>query len=91
MRLGHLRRMATVTILVDVAMIVLSFILAYHFRFWGGLSTGLDVPPLADYWHTLFVIIPVYFWFFREAGLYQLSRHMRRIEEIFLCICLENI
>ena len=86
MRSGHSRRMVTATILVDAAMIVLSFIVAYYFRFMGGLPTELGIPPLSDYWHALLGIIPVYLWLFREAGLYQTSRHMRRIEEIFLVV-----
>ncbi len=86
MRSGHPRRMIAATILVDTAMVVASFIVAYFFRFLGGLPTELGVPPLSDYWHALFGIIPVYLWLFREAGLYQPSRHMRRIEEIFLVI-----
>lgn len=84
MRSGHSRRMAVATVLVDSAMIVLSFIVAYYFRFLGVLPTDRGIPPLSDYWHALFGVIPVYLWLFREAGLYQTSRHMRRIEEIFL-------
>ncbi|MEI7751705.1 MAG: undecaprenyl-phosphate glucose phosphotransferase [Candidatus Omnitrophota bacterium] len=83
MRSGHPRRMAAAAILIDTAMIILSFVAAYYIRFLGGLPTR-GVPPLSDYWHALFGIIPVYLWLFREAGLYQTSRHMRRIEEIFL-------
>ena len=86
MRSGHPRRMAAATVLIDTVMIVISFIVAYYFRFLGGLPTEHGVPPLSDYWHALFGIIPVYLWLFREAGLYQPSRHMRRIEEIFLVI-----
>ena len=86
MRSGHSRRMVVATILVDAAMIVLSFIVAYYFRFLGGLLTEQGIPPLSDYWHALLGILPVYLWLFREAGLYQPSRHMRRIEEIFLVI-----
>jgi len=78
--------MIAATILVDAAMIVLSFIVAYYFRFLGGLPTDSGVPPISAYWHALFGIIPVYLWLFREAGLYQASRHMRRIEEIFLVV-----
>jgi exopolysaccharide biosynthesis polyprenyl glycosylphosphotransferase len=78
--------MAMATILVDAAMIILSFVVAYYFRFLGVLPTDRGVPPLSDYWHALFGIIPVYLWLFREAGLYQTARHMRRIEEIFLVI-----
>lgn len=86
MKSGPVRRMVAVAILIDAVMIVLSFIVAYYFRFFGSLFAGQDVPPLAVYWHALFGIIPVYLWLFREAGLYQPSRHMRRIEEIFLVI-----
>ena len=86
MRSGHSRRMVTAAVVIDSAMIVLSFIVAYFFRFMGGLPTNLGVPPISDYWHALFGIIPVYLWLFREAGLYQPSRHIRRIEEIFLVI-----
>jgi hypothetical protein len=78
--------MIAATIFVDAVMIVLSFVVAYYFRFLGGLPTELGVPPLSDYWHALFGIIPIYLWLFREAGLYQTSRHMRRIEEIFLVV-----
>jgi exopolysaccharide biosynthesis polyprenyl glycosylphosphotransferase len=78
--------MTAATILVDSAMIVLSFVVAYYFRFLGVLPTDRGVPPLSEYWHALFGIIPVYLWLFREAGLYQTSRHMRRIEEIFLVV-----
>lgn len=78
--------MTGATILVDAVMIVASFVVAYYFRFLGGLPTDLGVPPLSDYWHALLGIIPIYLWLFREAGLYQTSRHMRRIEEIFLVI-----
>jgi exopolysaccharide biosynthesis polyprenyl glycosylphosphotransferase len=86
MRSGHPRRMITAMILLDSVMIVLSFVVAYYFRFLGGLPTDRGVPPLSDYWHALLGIIPVYLWLFREAGLYQPARHMRRIEEIFLVI-----
>ena len=86
MRSGHARRITAATVLVDSAMIVISFVVAYYFRFLGVLPTDRGVPPLSDYWHALFGIIPVYLWFFREAGLYQTSRHMRRIEEIFLVV-----
>jgi exopolysaccharide biosynthesis polyprenyl glycosylphosphotransferase len=84
MRSGHARKMTAATLLADAAMIVLSFVVAYYFRFLGVLPTEQGIPPLSEYWHALFGIIPIYLWLFREAGLYQTSRHMRRIEEIFL-------
>jgi len=82
----HSRHIVAATMLTDSAMIVLSFIVAYFFRFLGGLPTNLGVPPLSHYWHALFGIIPIYLWLFREAGLYRPARRMRRIEEIFLVI-----
>ncbi len=78
--------MATAAVLLDSAMILLSFILAYFFRFSGGLHTDSSVPSISDYWHALFVILPVFLVLFREAGLYQPWRYMRRVEEIFLVI-----
>ncbi|HOW87932.1 MAG TPA: undecaprenyl-phosphate glucose phosphotransferase [Candidatus Omnitrophota bacterium] len=86
MRSTHSRHLVKAAILVDSAMIVLSFVIAYFFRFMFGLPTNLGIPPISDYWHALWGIIPVYLWLFHEAGLYQPSRHMRRIEEIFLVI-----
>ena len=71
------------TFLMDVVTIILSFIVAYYFRFWSILIADLGAPSLADYSHTLIGIIPIYLWFFREAHLYQPTRHIRRIEEIF--------
>ncbi|HOW58871.1 MAG TPA: undecaprenyl-phosphate glucose phosphotransferase [Candidatus Omnitrophota bacterium] len=74
------------TLGMDVCAIILSFILAYFVRFWTGLPVALGIPDLADYWHALLGIIPIYLWFFRESHLYEPMRHVRRIEEIFLVI-----
>ena len=64
-----------------------SFFLAYHFRFFSGIIpfTG-KLHTFAEYAQTLPVVLPVYLWFFREYGLYQSHRHIRRIEEIFVVI-----
>lgn len=86
MRSGYSRKMVTAALLTDLVMIVFSFVAAYYFRAFGGALAGQSMPPLSDYWHALLAIVPVYLWLFREAGLYQTSRHMRRIEEIFLVI-----
>ncbi len=86
MRATHQRRMVVGTMALDVAMIVLSFLVAYVARFFCGLPLSLGVPPLGNYIHALIGIIPVYLWFFRECRLYQPARHMRRIEEIFWVI-----
>lgn len=71
------------TMVVDGAMIVLSFLAAYSVRFFLVLPEGLGIPPLWGYLHALIGIVPVYLWLFRECRLYQPARHMRRIEEIF--------
>ena len=86
MRSRHSRRMVTAALICDSAMIVLSFITAYYIRFLGGLPLEQSTPPLSDYWPALLAILPVYLWLFREADLYRPSRHMRRVEEIFLVI-----
>lgn len=86
MRNARQRHLVTWTLLLDVTMIVSSFVLAYFFRFWAGLPAGQNMPPLAEYLYALIGIIPVYLWFFHESQLYQPTRHVRRIEEIFLVI-----
>lgn len=86
MRSAYQRHIVVWTLLSDASMIVLSFVVAYVFRFLGGLPTELGIPPLANYFQSLIGIIPIYLWFFRESRLYQPTRHVRRIEEIFLVI-----
>lgn len=72
---------------VDILAITAGFYLAYHFRFFSGVIPQRGMHPLlTDYAKTLVVILPVYLWFFREYGLYQTHRHIRRIEEIFVVI-----
>ncbi len=73
------------TVVCDALAITLSFVAAYHFRFIAGvIPIRGSAPGFSNYMHTLFVIIPVYLWFFRAYGLYQSQRHRRRIEEIFM-------
>ncbi len=86
MKTSRQRHLVFWTVLVDVAMIILSLVLAYSIRFMHALSTGQGIPPLANYFHALIVIVPVFLWFFRESRLYQPTRHVRRIEEIFLVL-----
>lgn len=86
MRSGHQQRMIVATMVSDVCMIVLSFILAYVVRFFFVLPTDLGIPDFEGYLFALIGVLPVYLLIFREAGLYQPSRHMRRIEEIFVVI-----
>ncbi len=72
-------------IVFDVLALVMSVGFSYSFRFVTGIIPyGGEAPPFAAYWNALIVIIPVYIIFFRYYGLYQVARHIRRIEEIFL-------
>lgn len=80
----HSRQRVAGRLVVDVIMIVLSFVVAYFIRFVSFLPAEHGVPGFFDYLHVLLVIIPVFLWFFREARLYQPTQHIRRIEEIFL-------
>lgn len=73
------------TLLGDAASILLSFFLAYLMRFYT-FEKLPHTPSFAAYAAALTVIVPVYLIIFRAYGLYQTSRHMRRIEEIFLVI-----
>lgn len=79
-------RLVAGTLLTDAAMIVLSFLVAYLIRFSGFLPAEHGTPDLANYLNVLIVIVPVFLWFFREARLYEPTRHVRRIEEIFLVL-----
>lgn len=73
------------TVFFDAAAIILSFFSAYHLRFMAGVIPLKGIAPgYSNYAHILFIIVPVYLWFFRAYGLYQSQRHIRRIEEIFL-------
>jgi len=74
------------TLVSDVFAISGSFILAYHFRFFSGLIPVHHQPGFFEYAQALLVIIPVFLYFFKAYGLYQTSRHIRRIEEIFIVI-----
>lgn len=73
------------TLIGDSASILISFFLAYLMRFYS-FEKLPHTPSFTAYAAALTVIIPVYLIIFRAYGLYQTSRHMRRIEEIFLVI-----
>jgi exopolysaccharide biosynthesis polyprenyl glycosylphosphotransferase len=79
------RRIAAVMIL-DAAMIALSFLIAYFVRFAWVLPTDRGIPGIESYLHVLLVVIPLFLWLFREGRLYDPARHIRRIEEIFIVI-----
>lgn len=77
-------RQVGMTYFADFLGIFLSFLLAYWVRFsevW--IPTHKGLPPLSQYLRALWVVIPVYLWVFRSYGLYQVGRHIRRVEEIF--------
>ncbi|MBI4115237.1 MAG: undecaprenyl-phosphate glucose phosphotransferase [Candidatus Omnitrophica bacterium] len=68
----------------DVSALLLSFLIAFWFRFSEQiLPAHRGIPPLIEYLRALLVIIPVFLWVFRSYGLYRLERHIRRVEEIF--------
>ena len=76
-----------ISILADIAAVTASFLAAYLFRFHTGLiPIRGEMPRTIEYVRALFVIIPVYLWFFRIYGLYDPRRSIRRIEEIFKVI-----
>jgi exopolysaccharide biosynthesis polyprenyl glycosylphosphotransferase len=74
------------TLATDIAAIVVSFLLTYLLRFISGVIPFTHQAPFLVYVRTLLVVVPVYIWMFRSYGLYQASRHIRRIEEIFQVI-----
>lgn len=68
----------------DVLGILLSFFVAFWFRFLEiAIPAHRGIPPIQEYVKALIVVIPVYLWIFRSYRLYQIGRHIRRVEEIF--------
>lgn len=68
----------------DVLAIVVSFALAFWLRFSEVLIPAhRGIPPIEQYAKALLIVVPVYIWVFRSYGLYELGRHIRRVEEIF--------
>ena len=84
----HPRERVAAMLIVDTTMIALSFVAAFFIRFSGflPLPAELRFSGITNYLHILVIIIPVFLWFLRESRLYQPTRHVRRIEEIFLVI-----
>lgn len=69
----------------DLTALVLSFCVAFVLRFHSVFPIEERyVPQFGVYASTLFIIIPVYLYCFRIYDLYKQTRHIRRIEEIFL-------
>ena len=74
-------------VLGDITGIGLAFVVAYLMRFHSFLPVdAVHHPVFSEYEHIFFFITPVYLLCFRAYGLYQASRHIRRIEEIFIVI-----
>lgn len=74
-------------LLGDLAALFLGFLAVYWLRFSGLIfPIPKGVPPFQNYAQTLLIIIPVYLWVFRSYGLYQIGRHRRRVEEIFMVL-----
>lgn len=69
----------------DVAALGLSFAAAYWIRF-SFISAPRGIPPITEYAKALLVVVPIYLWVFRSYRLYDLSRHTRRVEEIFIVL-----
>ena len=68
----------------DIIALFLSFLSAYWFRFSGiWIPAYRGLPPFHEYLRALSVILLVYIGVFRSYGLYQIGRHVRRVEEIF--------
>ena len=75
------------TLCFDLLTLTVSYLGAYLFRFaFGIIPVAGEIPDFHRYAAALIVVIPVYLWLFRAYGLYQKSRHLRRIEEIFIVI-----
>lgn len=80
-------RLVFLNVVGDIAALIISVVVSYLFRFsFGIIPLQGDKPEWHEYMKALFVIIPVYFIFFRAYGLYYAGRHIRRIEEIFLVV-----
>lgn len=81
-------RFATLNLIADSFAILFSFLVAFYIRFHSPLNLPVagNIPSLLSYAQTLILILPIYILSFRTYKLYQSSRTIRRIEEIFLVI-----
>lgn len=80
-------QIAVLNLLGDLTALTLSFVAAFVFRFHSFFHIDpRHIPHFSDYTKTLVIILPVYFFCFRAYGLYKQTRHIRRIEEIFMVI-----
>lgn len=70
-------------IATDTITILLSFFLAYQFRFFGRLvPAAKGIPDIEVYIRAMVVVIPVFLFMFRTYQLYRPERHLRRVYEL---------
>lgn len=81
-------RFTTLNFFADSFAIFLSLLAAFYIRFHSPLPLPVSgtIPSLFDYTKTLILILPIYILCFRAYKLYNSSRSIRRIEEIFLVV-----
>lgn len=71
----------------DILALFLSFLTTYWFRFSEVLIPAPHgIPPFSEYLRALPIVILVYLWVFHSYRLYELGRHIRRVEEIFIVL-----
>lgn len=84
-RAARKRAVVSLILIGDILATVVAVIAAYWLRFRTGWFPFEGSPPVwSAYGNALLVVVPCYLYFFREYGLYQTTRYVRRIEEIFL-------
>lgn len=75
------------TALFDFLAIGLGFLSAYGLRFWLDIiPIEGDPPAFTAYLKALPVVLIIHLWMFRAYGLYEDTRRIRRIEEVFIVI-----
>lgn len=71
-------------VIIDAAITVASFMLAYFFKFYVlNSGPGPGVLPASDYFRLLIFIVPVYMLIYYSCGVYAPKRTVRRRFEIF--------
>ena len=68
---GPARQALTARILVDMTMIVLSWVAAYYLRFYTGLEAPLGIPPEGLYFKLVPFILAIWFIVYQASGLYR--------------------
>jgi len=70
------------SLLLDAALVALSFILSYWIRFQSGWMPVDFIPPYARYLEYLWVLVPTYLLVFKYAGLYRVRRGVSGADEL---------